>query len=121
MLLPSFGPTLRTGFAVMWMEKIRHGVLQISTDTGPRYVSPSFVERVQLLWMFRNFHILPQQVLSRHERQLIEMLCTEERLALGRNGHTHDELCVIGTVERPVKLPPRKPSVSAISVRKQTA
>ena len=49
MLPPSFGPTLRKGFAAMWMEKIRHGVLQISTDAGPRYVSPSFVERIQLL------------------------------------------------------------------------
>ena len=105
----------------MWMEKIRHGVLQISTDSGPRYVAPSFVERIQLLWMFRNFHILPQQVLSRHERQLIEMLCTEERLARGRNGHAQDELCVIGTVERPAPLPRRQPSRSVVAARKQTA
>jgi hypothetical protein len=121
MLLPRFGPTSPKGFGFMWMEKIRHGVLQISTDSGPRYVAPSFVERIQLLWMFRNFQILPQQVLSRHERQLIEMLCTEERLALGRNGHSRDELCVIGTVERPAQLPRRKPSVGVISARKQTA
>jgi hypothetical protein len=105
----------------MWIEKIRHGVLQISTDSGPRYVAPSFVERIQLLWMFRNFHILPQQVLSRHERQLIEMLCTEERLALGRNGHSNDELCLIGTVERSAQLPPRKSSAHAVAQRKQTA
>jgi len=105
----------------MWMEKIRHGVLQISTDSGPRYVAPSFVERIQLLWMFRNFHILPQQVLSRHGRQLIEVLCTEERLGRGRNGHAHDELCVIGTVERPAQLPPRKASRPAVTARKQTA
>jgi hypothetical protein len=121
MLLASFGPTLRKGFAVMWMEKIRHGVLQISTNTGPRYVTPSFVERIQLLWMFRNFHILPQQVLSRHERQLIEMLCTEERLARGRNGHGNDEPCLIGTVERVMPLPPKKASVAAMAQRKQTA
>ena len=105
----------------MWMEKIRHGVLQISTDSGPRYVAPSFVERIQLLWMFRNFHILPQQVLSRHERQLVEMLCTEERLARGRNGHANDELCLIGTVERPAPLPPRKQAQAAIAARRQTA
>ena len=105
----------------MWMEKIRHGVLQISTDSGPRYVAPSFVERIQLLWMFRNFHILPQQVLSRHERQLIEMLCTEERLGRGRNGHANDELCLIGTVERPAQLPPRKSSAHAVAQHKQTA
>lgn len=105
----------------MWMEKIRHGVLQISTGSGPRYVTPSFVERIQLLWMFRNFHILPQQVLSRHERQLIEMLCTEERLARGRNGHTNDELCLIGTVERPIQLPPKKSALRAVPARKQTA
>ena len=105
----------------MWMEKVRHGVLQISTDSGPRYVAPSFVERIQLLWMFRNFHILPQQVLSRHERQLIEMLCTEERLALGRNGHSQEVPCVIGTLECPAQLPPRKPSQAAVAARRQTA
>ena len=121
MLLASFGPTLGKGFAAMWMEKIRHGVLQISTDTGPRYVTPSFAERIQLLWMFRNFHILPQQVLSRHERQLIEMLCSEQRLARGRNGHFNDALCVIGTVERPAQLPPKKSSLRAVAQRKQTA
>ena len=105
----------------MWMEKIRHGVLQISTDSGPRYVAPSFVERIQLLWMFRNFHILPQQVLSRHERQLIEMLCTEERLARGRNGHSNDQLCLIGTVERLPEKAPRKTPHRAATQHKQTA
>ena len=121
MLLPSFGPTLGKGFGVMWMEKIRHGVLQISTDSGPRYVAPSFVERIQLLWMFRNFHILPQEVLSRHERELIEMLCAEERLARGRNGHSQDELCLIGTVECQAPLPPKKSSLRAVVQHKQTA
>jgi len=95
----------------MWMEKIRHGVLEVATDRGPRYVEPSWVERVQLLWMFRNFHVLPEQVLSRHERGLIQMMCSEERLARARNakngfnGHTQ---CIIGTVERLPLLPERK-------------
>lgn len=102
----------------MWMEKIRHGVLEVSTDQGVRYVHPGFLERVRLVWMFRNFHVLPQEVLTAHQRLLVDALCSERRLmrcSSGANGHGagngNSQLadCIIGTLER-LTLPGRKPN-----------
>ncbi len=59
----------------MWIEKIRRGVLQLETDGGLRFVKPSFGQRLQLLWTFRNFTVLPEDVLNPHERQLMGRLC----------------------------------------------
>lgn len=68
----------------MWMQKIRRGVLQVETDAGLRFVEPSFGQRLQLLWTFRNFNILSEDVLNQHERQLIGELCRNLRPV--RNG-----------------------------------
>jgi len=83
----------------MWMEKIRHGVLQVATDSGPRYVQPSLFERLQLVWTFRNFHVLSEEVLSQHERLLMSHLCAEERMCRLRVTEPVPA-CIIGTVER---------------------
>ena len=102
----------------MWMEKIRHGVLEVSTDQGVRYVHPGFLERVRLVWMFRNFHVLPQEVLTPHQRSLVDALCNEERLKRcrnggngnsSRNGQSAPNDCIIGTLEQ-LTLPGRKPN-----------
>jgi hypothetical protein len=45
--------------ALMWIERLLDGVLRVLTPLGPRYLSPSFLERVYLLWTFRNFTSLP--------------------------------------------------------------
>jgi len=63
----------------MWIEKIRRGVLQVETDGELRFVEPSFAQRIQLLWTFRNFNVLPEHVLNQHERQLIGQLCQRSR------------------------------------------
>ncbi len=94
----------------MWIEKIRRGVLQVSTDHGPRYVNPSLLERVQLLWMFRNFNILNPEVLTRHERSLIGMLCAEQRLLSSRKTGDPDRLCIIGTVEEAQAVERKRPA-----------
>ena len=52
----------------MWFEKLFSGVLCVLTPLGPRYIKPSFGQRIYLLWVFRHFHILPLQVLN--SRQL---------------------------------------------------
>ena len=57
------------------LQKIRTGLLELRTDIGSVYVSPSFWERIYLLWTFRNFHRLPKQVLNGHQRHLIDRLC----------------------------------------------
>ena len=46
------------------LNYLRWGVLRLVTPLGPRYVRPRFLERVYLIWVFRNFRAA-QQVLSR--------------------------------------------------------
>jgi hypothetical protein len=87
----------------MWIEKLRHGVLQVATDTDTRYVEPSLAERLWLLWTFRNFNILSEEILTAHERHLIEHLCAEANRQAQIDPLT---ACVIGTVELPGKKRP---------------
>ena len=56
------------------MERIRSGVLEVHTDSGPCYLRPSLSQRIRLLWTFRNFRLLPRQVLSQRELTLVEAL-----------------------------------------------
>ncbi len=55
-------------------KKLRSGLLELSTDSGPVYSSPSITERIYLLWTFRNFRRLPRQVLNQRQQQLIDRL-----------------------------------------------
>ena len=101
----------------MWIDKLADGVVRVQTPIGPRYVMPSFVQRVYLLWMFRNFPILPHAVLSRRQQRMIDHMCAEQRFASMAYSDVIDEAPVIGTVERrPVigseQLPPRRPVAS---------
>jgi hypothetical protein len=98
----------------MLIEKLAAGVVQVQTPIGPRYVMPSFGQRVYLLWMFRNFPILPHAVLSRRQQRMIDRMCGEQRFASMAFADGMDEVPVIGTVEHrpPVaadQLPVRRP------------
>ena len=100
----------------MFIEKLVAGVVEVQTPIGPRYVMPSFLERVYLLWMFRNFPILPHAVLSARQQRLIDRMCGEQRFASMAYADGM-EAPVIGTVEhRPAigsePLPPRRPAAS---------
>jgi hypothetical protein len=77
----------------MWIEKMRNGVLavQVGEDTL-HYLRPSLGDRIKLLWMFRNFRLLPQQVLRPRELTLVAGL-----LETGNFQQNGD--CRIGTVE----------------------
>jgi hypothetical protein len=101
----------------MWIEKLAAGVVQVQTPIGPRYVMPSFFQRVYLLWMFRNFAILPHAVLNGRQQRMIDRMCSEQRFASMAYAVGMDEAPVIGTVEHrpPIaadQLPPRRPSTS---------
>ena len=100
----------------MLIEKLADGVVRVQTPIGPRYVLPSFLQRVYLVWMFRNFPILPHAVLSRRQQNLIDRMCSEQRFASMAYSDGMDEAPVIGTIEqRPPatsELPPRRPVVS---------
>lgn len=101
----------------MWIEKLADGVLEVDTPIGKRYIRPEFIQRVRLLWTFRNFDSLPQQVLSSGEQRLIDRLCREHRfVAMSALGD--QDKPVIGRVEKrmPVQaeaLTPRKAAASA--------
>jgi hypothetical protein len=101
----------------MWIEKLADGVVRVQTAIGPRYLMPSFLQRVYFLWMFRNFPILPQAVLSKTQQRLIDRLCSEQRFVSMAYADGMDDAPVIGTVERrptigAEPLPPRRPVVS---------
>jgi hypothetical protein len=102
----------------MLIEKLAAGVVEVQTPIGPRYLIPTFAQRVYLLWMFRNFAILPHAVLSRRQQRLIDRMCGEQRFASVPYVDGMNDLPVIGTVERrPLiavdSLPPRRPVASA--------
>jgi hypothetical protein len=83
----------------MWIDKLTGGVVRVVTPLGPRYLQPSFLQRLYLIWVFRHFHSLPHQVLNRRQQRLIDELCAYHNfVAWGQNGS--GELPVIGTIER---------------------
>lgn len=100
----------------MWIEKLVAGVLQVDTPIGPRYLRPDFTQRAYLMWTFRNFPSLPQQVLSAREQRLIDRLYREHGfVSIAAVGAP--DTPVIGRIER--RLPaqpeilPRRMPVSA--------
>ena len=90
----------------MWIEKIRHGVLEVQSENGLRYVRPSLGERIRLLWTFRNFQLLPHQVLNQRELALVAGL-----LESGKFQHNGD--CRIGIIEWPAPPSPPRPAQSS--------
>jgi hypothetical protein len=99
----------------MWMQKLSDGVLRVLTPLGPRYIRPTFLQRVYILWIFRHFHVLPLQVLSGRQRALIESLCAQQRFVSLSPTHEFEYAPILGTIERrpPVEvetLPSRRPS-----------
>jgi hypothetical protein len=98
----------------MWIEKLVDGVLALDTPIGPRYVQPNLLQRAYLIWTFRNFCSLPQQVLRPWERRLIDRLWSENKFVSLSTAWTSDRP-VIGRVERRVLaqaevVPIRKPA-----------
>jgi hypothetical protein len=99
------------------IEKLAAGVVCVQTPIGPRYVIPSWPQRMYLLWMFRNFPILPHAVLKGWQQRMIDRLCSEQRFASLAYADDMSEVPVIGTIEhRPTtgtpSLPPRRPVAS---------
>ena len=91
-------------------QKIRTGLVELRTHIGSVYVSPSFWERIYLLWTFRNFQSLPKQVLNRHQQHLIDKLC--RAAIVSRNGPIA-RARIIGAVENVHLMPDRKTEAAA--------
>ena len=103
----------------MW-EKLYEGVLCILTPLGPRYIRPSFSDRVRLMWIFRHFHRLPQKVLKAGEQRFIESLCQSNQFVSGLRFNGLEEAPVIGTLEHrvPVQIDERAAASDAVRVRR---
>lgn len=101
----------------MLIEKLAAGVVRVQTPLGPRFIMPSFLQRVYLLWMFRNFPMLPHAVLSGRQQRMIDHMCADQSVASFAYANGLDDLPVIGTIEhRPAigsqPLPPARRVVS---------
>ena len=101
----------------MWIDKLTDGVVQVQTPIGPRYLMPSFLQRVYFVWLFRHFSILPHAVLSGGQQRMIDRLCSEQRFVSMAYADGMEDAPVIGTVEKRAKsgadpLPPRRSAVS---------
>lgn len=98
----------------MWLEKLSSGVLRILTPLGPRYLKPSFGQRLYLIWVFRNFQTLPAKVLSSRQQRMIESMCANKQFV--SLGIDFDDAPLLGTLEQrppvPAVTPARRPSTS---------
>jgi len=105
----------------MWIEKIRRGVLQVETDGGLRFVKPSLGQRIQLLWTFRNFSVLPEDVLKPHERELVGELCLRSS-PVRRGDDTAMAGPIIGILElNKPSVPRKKGPQSALASHRNSA
>jgi hypothetical protein len=105
----------------MLIDKLADGVVRVQTPIGPRYLMPSFRQRVYLMWMFRNFPILPHAVLSRRQQRMIDRMCSEQRFASMAYADGIDEAPVIGTIERrPVMGAERLPARHAAATERES-
>lgn len=88
----------------MWLEKLTSGVLRVLTPLGPRYLEPSFAQRLYLIWIFRHFETLPVKVLTSRQRHMIESMCANNQFV----ALAFEDAPVLGTLEQ-------RPPVPAIS------
>ncbi|HXM03488.1 MAG TPA: hypothetical protein VN939_12840 [Chthoniobacterales bacterium] len=100
----------------MSIEKLTRGVLELDTPIGPRYVQPNFAQRAYLIWIFRNFFSLSQQVLQPWERRLIDRLWSDSNF-VSLSGVGEFDRPIIGRIERRVVVqaegvPIRKPAAA---------
>lgn len=103
--------------ALMWIERLFYGLLRVLTPFGPRYLSPSFLERVYLLWTFRNFTSLPVVVLNHRQQKLVDRLCSQQKFVYLPFENGTFEQPLIGTVERlsPIHSPTETQAEGALS------
>ena len=85
-------------------QKIRTGLLELRTPNGLLYASPTFWQRLYLLWTFRHFRSLSRRVLSQRQQELIDQL-SQTAIALGHGKVVRAS--IIGAVEDIAKISPR--------------
>ena len=97
----------------MYLKKICGGVLHIQTANGLRCVELTARERLSLIWIFRNFKLLPEAVLGKSAHYLLQALLGSDRSQLRcAHNHAEDDDFVIGTVECVIAKKPAKAAVA---------
>jgi hypothetical protein len=82
----------------MLIEKLFFGVLRVMTPLGPRFLKPTFFQRLYLLWVFRNFPALPIKVLNSRQQRFVEAMWAQDRfVSLGLG---FDDAPLLGTLEQ---------------------
>ncbi len=106
----------------MILDKIRRGVLEVTNGGGARYYELSLPARLQLLWTFRNFTVLPEGVLSEGERRIVSRICVdadEQQKAKAKAAAMRERDLVIGTVELDPTLYKKPAGAISYPLRKQ--
>ena len=80
----------------MFLDRLQSGFLLFETQQGLVRVELSLVQRIYLLWTFRNFRRLSIPLLNSRQRALVNSLF---RSNAGVASHLHKPLPVIGVVE----------------------
>src|SRR5262249_58865790 len=83
---------------VMLIEKLAAGVVRVQTPLGPRYVMPSLLQRIYLVWLFRHFPILPHVVLSGWQQRMIDRMFADQSFAAFAYADGLADLPLIGTI-----------------------
>lgn len=81
------------------IEKLSVGMLRVLTPLGPRYLKPTFTQRIYLLWIFRNFPTLPVKVLSARQLRWIHAICVEHEFLVFPPNRQGD-IVILGTLEQ---------------------
>jgi hypothetical protein len=84
----------------MALERISRGVLRVLTPLGPRYLEPSLLQRIYLLWVFRNFDTLPVKVLSQRQQRRIEHICASRGFVTLLEPNGIVDTPILGTLEQ---------------------
>ncbi|MDP9159631.1 MAG: hypothetical protein M3O09_05305 [Acidobacteriota bacterium] len=82
------------------IEKLNSGLLRVFTPLGPRYLKPSFLQRLYLIWIFRNFESLPAKVLTSRQQRIIASMWSQNRFVASPQSHGVYDAAVIGTLEQ---------------------
>jgi len=90
-------------------QKLCTGLLELRTPSGSLYVTPTYSQRLYLLWIFRHFRSLSRQVLSQRQQQFIDQL-SQNAIAWERSKVARAS--IIGAVENVGNITARPRSVS---------
>jgi hypothetical protein len=93
-------------------------LLELHTGAGVVYVRPSRWQRIRLQWVFRHFHELPLQVLSRRDQRLIEKLFQS---AVVTPASPVPGTTLLGVVENVHSKPPVTAAARVVTMRPQSA